>query len=45
VVSYKKPAAILKVEKELKTARLNAPDDPVSMGGPPGGDAPDCKQQ
>lgn len=40
VVSYKKPPAILKAEKELKMARLTAPNEPVAAN-----EAPDCKQQ
>jgi len=43
VVSYKKPPAILKAEKELKAARLTTgADEPVSTSG---SDAPECKQQ
>ena len=42
IVQYKKPAAIMKLEKEAKVARLNAPEEPPP--GAPGAEE-QCKQQ
>lgn len=42
VVSYKKPEQILKMEKDAKAARLNAPDS-IPQEAEDG--TPDCKQQ
>lgn len=41
IVQYKKPATIIKIEKEAKVARLNAPEEPQ---GAPGAEE-QCKQQ
>jgi len=43
VVNYKKPDAILKLEKEAKSARLNAPETVPQAAED--GTPPDCKQQ
>mmetsp|Transcript_17069 Transcript_17069/g.28560 ORF Transcript_17069/g.28560 Transcript_17069/m.28560 type:complete len:203 (+) Transcript_17069:58-666(+) len=40
IILYKKPSPIIQREREAKTARLNAPEEPVSTSGDP-----DCKQQ
>jgi len=44
IITYKKPPAILQLEKEAKVARLAAPDAGSSKPGGPDGDV-DCKQQ
>ena len=45
VLTYRKPAPILKLEKELKLARHQQADEPVVAAGVGGEQPPDCKQQ
>jgi len=42
IIQYKKPAAIIAIEREAKVARLNAPEQQPQQGGP---QDEQCKQQ